>query len=97
MSRKRVNRTIQELERTVLFRADLLGRVGTINQSEGSSLAFDLGSSDDLMRKNHGGRYGSFIFDAVTAFNRTVSRPRCIVEYNVVRNIKTGMFDTPPI
>ena len=96
MSRKRINRTIQELER-VLFRADLLGRVGTINQSEGSSLAFDLGSSDDLTRKNHGGRYGSFIFDAVTAFNRTVSRPRCIVEYNVVRNIKTGMCDTPPI
>ena len=66
MSRKRVNRTIQELEH-VLFRADLLGRVGTINQSEGSSLAFDLGSSDDLTRKNHGGRYGSFNFDAVTA------------------------------
>ena len=80
MSRKRVNRTIQELER-VLFRADLLGRVGTISQSEGSSLAFDLGSSDDLTRKNNGGRYGSFIFDAVTAFNRTGSRPRCILEY----------------
>ena len=70
---------------------------GGISQSEGSSLAFDLGSSDDLTRKNHGGRYGSFIFDAVTAFSRTVSRPRCIVEYNVVRNIKTGMCDTPLI
>ena len=51
------------------------------SQSEGSSLAFDLGSSDDLTKKNHGGHYGSFIFDAVAAFNRTVSRPRCIVEY----------------
>ena len=77
MSRKRVNRTIQELER-VLFRANLLGRVGTINQSDGSSLAFDLGSSDDLTRKNQGGRYGSFIFDVVTAYNITVSRPRCM-------------------
>ena len=51
------------------------------SQSEGSSLAFDLGSSDTLTMKNHGGHYGSFIFDAVTAFSRTVSRPQCIVEY----------------
>ena len=28
------------------------------SQSEGSSLAFDLGSSGDLTRKNHGGHYG---------------------------------------
>ena len=96
MSRRRETPTISNLER-VLNCCRCHRMSGGISQSEGSSLAFDLGSSDDLTRNNHGGRYGSFIFDAVTAFNRTVSRPRCIVEYNVVRNIKTGMCDTPPI
>ena len=54
---------------------------GGISQSEGSSLAFDLGSSDDLTRKNHGGRYGSIIFVAVITVNRTVPRPRFIMEH----------------
>ena len=68
-----------------------------ISQSEGSSLAFDLDSSDDLTRKNHGGHYGSFIFDAVTAFNRTVSWSRCIVEYRCSpqykdRNVRNAAY-----
>ena len=64
-------------------------------------MAFDLGSSDDLTRKNHGGRYGSFIFDAVTAFNRTVGAYHghdalWNICRGLVRNIKTGMCDDKP-
>ena len=37
---------------------------------------------------------GSFIFDAVTAFNRTVSLPRCIVEYkqHKDRNVRYAAY-----